>query len=251
MAQIPKQTITKRKVFLVNGYSEISEELNVFNAYIEYYKRFFKSIVGGSYYESEVIHLNQPAYSELNEILQDEEVDYGILIFLGHGAINRDNQLFQLNKSEIIKAGQYTISAKKQLIILDSCRTFNEYINSVDWGNRTPIFKSGGKIRLSISITTARERYDSWIKNCKDGICICFPCEIGETANNFYFSYLLIETAINWHFDLKNTSPILTIDEIMSILASELPNHSSNTNGVTQNPETRGAFEFPFAVGRF
>lgn len=251
MAQVPQKTTTKRKVFLVNGYSEKPDELTVFEAYIKYYKRFFVGIEGGAYCESDVIHLNQPTCSELNKILQEEEIDYGILIFLGHGAIKDDNQLFQLNKSDVIKAGQYTIFAKKQLIILDSCRTFNEYINAVDLGNKTPIFRSGGKIRLSISIAKARERYDNWLKKCQDGICICFPCEIGETANNFYFSYLLVNIAFNWHFDYRNTLPILTIDELMNILSAELPKHNFETSGIIQNPEIKGYFEFPFAVSRF
>ena len=254
MSQVPKtllEALIKRKVFLVKGYSETLEESNSDNFYINCYYTFFLSIAGGAYKESEIVTIEQPAATDLEQILRQEELDFGILVYIGHGATQSDNQLFQLNENEIIKAGQFIITAKKQLIILESCRSKREDVLTVDLVDKIPKFKYGGIVRSPINKNKAREIYNNYLKDCKDGVAICFACSNDQTANNYYFSIGLIQNAFNWHLESGNHHVVLSIDTLMNYLSEELPKFSKETNGEIQKPEMKGFYNYPFAVSKF
>ena len=239
-----------RKVFIIKGYSENNDELIADEYYATTYSNFFQLPVGGAYYPSEIIYLKEPSYKYLENLLDNEVLDFGILVFIGHGAYQNNNQIFQLNSTEIIKAGQFTLRSNKQIIILESCRVFIENVMTVDLSDKIPAFENGGIFRLALTEEQSREIYDSHIKRCEPEIMICYACNIGEEAYNYIFSTHLLQHAMNWHLDSSRHCAILPADELTRLLWTDVISTAAKL-GVSQYPVTDGCTNFPIAVSKF
>ncbi|WP_374450676.1 caspase family protein [Cloacibacterium normanense] len=241
----------KRKIFLIKGFSKTDKEKIEDEYYIKSCFNYFNQSVGGAYYYDEMVVLYEPLSSELEKIILSENLDFGIMVFIGHGANQDDNQIFQLNKNEIIKPGQYTLNSEKQIIILESCRVISENIPVVDLGDKIPKFQNGGIVRHPLTKTQAREVYDSHIKRCKAGIMICYACKLGFEAFNFIFSKSFLQIAMDWHLDSGRHCSILPIDELMRLTWAETIIESKDLFGVAQIPHSEGNINFPIAVSKF
>ncbi len=236
---------------MVRGLSNSQDELNTDNFYLNCYYTFFRSKAGGAYEESEITTIEEPTAKELNSTTANSTLNYCIIVLIGHGASQENNQLFQLNKDEIILAGQLNPNCEKNLIILESCRSEIENVLTVDLNDKLPKFKYGGIVRSPINRQKARELYNEHLKNCKVGQAVCFACRKGEEAYNYYFSMGLIQSSFNWHLESGNHYSVLPIDGLMSYLSIEIPKLTQEKISENQTPEIIGNFDFPIAVSKF
>ncbi|OYX23237.1 MAG: hypothetical protein B7Z16_02885 [Algoriphagus sp. 32-45-6] len=241
----------KRKVFIIKGFSKSSEESIIDEIFVNSYSDFFRLCAGGAYTSDEVVYLSEPNHTYLKENIYNQKLDYGIIVYIGHGADQGNNQLFQLNAEEIIKPGQFTLNAEKQIIILESCRVLAQFIPFVDLSDKIPVFEKGGILRNALKLQEAREIYDSHIKRCKEGIMICYACRIGEQAYSFMFSKMFLQHAINWHLDSSRHCAILPIDELMRLTLPSTVVAVEQKFGLLQWPEAVGKTNFPIAVSKF
>lgn len=240
-----------KKVYIIKGYSKTERERTIDRQFCEWFSEFFKSTAGGGYYINEVEYMDEPTHIELNKKLSSEKLDYGIIVYIGHGANQNDNQLFQLNENEIIKAGQFILNCDKQIIILESCRVLAQSVPMVDLADKIPAFENGGIFRNALTIEESREIYESHIKRCQNGLMVCYACKLGEEAYNFIFSKMFLQHAMNWHLDSSRHCAILPADELMRLVLPSTFVKASDEFGVNQWPVSDGSTNFPIAVSKF
>lgn len=240
-----------RKIYIIKGYSKDYTEVLADYEYLDRYSEFFQSNAGGAYSNDELIVLDEPESNDLKIILDGAEVDYGIVVYIGHGANQNDNQLFQINQHEIIKPGHLILNAQKQIIILESCRVVIDDIQTVDLSDKIPKFEQGGVVRLPLSKDQSREIYDSHIKRCKPGIMVWYACQLGNEAYNYIFSRTLLQTAMKWHLDATRHCAFLPVDELSRLTFVETICAVRNEIGGLQIPCSEGNMNYPFAVSKF
>lgn len=241
----------KRKVFIIKGYSTSEREKSVDEYYVNWYKEFFMKPAGGAYVSEEIVYLSEPNHKLLDKKLNQDKLDYGIIVYIGHGANNDENQIFQLNQNEIIKAGQFILDSEKQIVILESCRVSNQEVFMVDLEDKIPAFEKGGILRDVLTSEQSREIYDSHIKRCEKGIMICYACKLGEEACNFVFSKMFLQHAFDWHLDSTRHCAILPVDELMRLTVPSVVVTVKHKFGINQWPVSSGSTNFPIAVSKF
>lgn len=236
-----------RLAILIKGYSKNEAELHSDRQYMKYYLTFLESTAGGSWdLETEVIALEDPTTEDLENIIDNLMPHFLLLIMIGHGANQHSKQLFQINETTIIKAGQLALDVDKQLVILESCRTHtNGKIKTVDLRDRIPQFRDGGLIRSPLTKEQSRNIYNSAIAECDNGLVICYPCNDNEVAKGYYFSFALLSRSFEWH--LVNHSKYFPITQLMEFVSADVQK-ITNQN---QNPSIIGNIEFPFVVSKF
>jgi len=240
-----------RKVFVVKGYSENDKELNLDRHYANNYQTYFNSIAGGAYELDEIIYLEDPTTDHLNDVLANFDLDFSVIILIGHGAAQDNYQLFKLNNDEIIKPGQIEPNSDKTLIIIESCRREAKDIMTVDLNDKVPQFKYGGLVRSPITREKSKELYIEQLEKCKDGIVICFACSKDETAINFFFSLVLIQQSFNWHLEHWRHFETLNINKLMPDISAQVKKLAMQNVGKNQTPEIIGNLDFPFAISKF
>lgn len=241
----------KRKVYIIKGYSKTEQEKLDDEYFVNSYKEYFQLNCGGAYSSKELICLYEPSLRELNKSINKHKLDFGILIFIGHGGTKNNNQVFKLNSDEVIKPGQLTLRTKKQIIILESCRDIVNEIQTVDLADKIPMFEKGGIVRFPLTNAQSREIYDSHIKRCENGIMVCFACRQGESAYNFIFSNAIMQCSMDWHLDSTRHCAILPIDELSRLTWVETLLTARDKYGLVQIPHSEGNMNFPFAVSEF
>jgi len=241
----------KRQVFLVKGLHMSASELSNFEAYINSYQLFFKSNAGGAYEDNEIAVLDQPTVVELKKLVDDAAIDYAITVLVGHGGVQDNIQLYQINSTEIIKPGQLEFIDSKHLIILESCRNIGKGITAIDITDRVPRFKSGGVILIALTRAKVKALYIEQIDKCDKGIVVCFACSKDESANGYYFSKILLEKAKAWSSSVQNKSSVLSINTLMASVSTEVAQTLKQQCNEVQIPEIVGNLDFPFAVSRF
>jgi len=237
----------KRKVYIIIGHPHNDKQKDSFNIFSNYYRIFFYDTSGGAYENEEIVILNQPTVEILKNEINRSKEDFGIVVLIGHGATKENNQLFQINENEIIKAGQLDFRFRKQIIILESCRDEITNIQTVDLSDKIPKFRDGGIYRKPISRIKSKELYLEQLKKCENGLVICLACSRNESAENFYYSSSLLQIGKNWHLNRENYSQILKINELMFLTRIQVSNKTQNR----QNPEMLGIKDFPFVISKF
>lgn len=240
-----------RKVILITGHPQDKEDRNSDNFYLNYYYTYFRSNSGGAYDEDEILVFEQPKVTDLKKLTSNFKADYAVIVLIGHGATTNENQVFQINKNEIIKAGQLELEIDKQLIIVESCRNIHEKIYLIDLSDKLPKFKDGGVYRAPINRNKAKELYNNKIKECSNGITICLACRKDQSAWNYYFSFSLIQGAFNWHLSSQNHFKTLGINTLMKFVITNVEKVAEKEINKKQNPEIIGVEEFPFSVSKF
>lgn len=240
----------KRKIFIIKGHSKSTEEAEMDYYYADLYSWFFRSAAGGAYDNNEIVFLDEPKVTYLESLIDNEPLDFGIIVYIGHGANQDNQQIFQLNDVEIFKPGQFTLNSNKQIIILESCRTKTIDLPIVDLSDKIPKFANGGIVRVPLTTDQSREIYDSHIRRCESGIMICYACKIGGKAYNYLFSNIFLQSAMDWHLDPSRHCAILPIDELMRITWIETYINSKKV-GQEQLIHSDGRINFPIAVSKF
>ncbi|WP_100074656.1 hypothetical protein [Chryseobacterium camelliae] len=240
-----------RRIILITGHPQNEQDKNSFNFYLNYYYNYFRGNSGGAYDEDEIIIYEQPKSAELKSLTKNFISDYAVIVLIGHGATTNENQAFQINKDEIIKAGQLELNIEKQLIIVESCRDILNKVFQIDLNDRLPKFEYGGIIRAPINRDIAKELYNDRILKCNNGVTVCFACSKGGSAWNYYFSFSLLQAAFNWHLSSQNHFQTLGICALMEFVKTNVQGLTKKEIDKEQNPEIIGTEDFPFAVSKF
>lgn len=142
------------------------------------YKRFFKSSYGGMWIDDEIIEMVDSSKKEIETIIEEikeSELDYLIVVFSGHGGIERETILEINPKGETVQEGYLSGLCVRQLNIFDCCRAFP-----------TPIFESlQTKVRTSLfSAKDTRWKYEKRIMEAAPQQISLYACSEGEVAND-------------------------------------------------------------------
>jgi len=241
----------KRRIYLVAGFGDDANQQSSINDYLQKYSDYFKSIAGGAWESNEIKLHETPSLDVLNQSLEEENLEFAIVVLIGHGAIKDNLHVFKLNENEIIHSGQLYTNSNKHIFILESCRCEIEKINTVDLKDKIPKFEHGGIVRAPINRELSKQLYINSIRNCVNDHIVCFACDINQTANNFYFSYGLLQTCMNWHLTPQPHRETLGINDLMNHLHDEVNKLSEKQIGKTQTPTANGFANFPIAVSKF
>jgi hypothetical protein len=240
-----------RKVFIITGYAnEENEEENIKTIACNY-AIFFQTNAGGAYESNEVVVINEPIVNDLERLYGELILDFCICVYIGHGATLDDNQLIQLNRDEIIRVGQLALVSKKQLIILESCRSLIDRVSIMDFTERLPKFRLGGTFKLPIKRSEARIIYDFAITKSHEGLSICYACSKGQYAIDFIFSTKFLEFSFNWHSNRENTGEILLVKELMSFISDPVFQVVNKSTEYEQDVDFEGDANFPIAVNKY
>jgi len=147
---------------------------------IENYKGFFKSHIGGEWYDSEIITKLNPSRTEIvDEItrMKSLSLDYSIIIFSGHGGQKRETILELNSIGEKLYESELKDISKRQLTIFDCCRCYPE-----------PLVESarGVTALLNKAFTDVgtRLRYETRIMQAIPQQANLYACSIGEEAKD-------------------------------------------------------------------
>ena len=93
------------------------------------YTAFFKSPIGGNWYDSEIEIKRNPAKKDLIKRLSELKnlgLDFMIVYFSGHGGQDRETLLELNSEGEVINDSELHNIGKKQITIYDCCRSYPE-----------------------------------------------------------------------------------------------------------------------------
>ncbi len=216
---------------------------------IKNYESFLKSPIGGAWNSSEIIAKVKPSQNQVISTIANIQstADYAFIVFCGHGwfSESRNTTMLELNQNENIDYKELTKGAKKQLLILDCCRTkLKEIIQDS--------YKLSFSERRSQDSTYSRYYFEKYLEHCETGLIQINSCRIdesaGEDSKGGYFSSSLISEMNIDNYDLSQDG--YRVIDIVD--AFDLANRKviSETSG-RQTPELikgRRNYYFPFAV---
>jgi hypothetical protein len=216
------------------------------------FKKFLLSPIGGLWKDGEIITKIKPTKIELlKEIEVLKSVDYGLVIFSGHGwhSGQLDETMVKLNDNESISSKELRKGAPKQTLILDCCREIHS----------EPVKKmfecAFEKMSSQIHPEDCRFFYDNQIIKCANSIIVLYGCDINETAGESlsggYFSYRLINSSKEWAsrkvIDTTKQCSILSMVEAFEttdVLVKEFTDKRQNP----QIEKPRSEIYFPFCI---
>jgi hypothetical protein len=225
-------------------YSKTDIELTNDRKIIQLYIDFFCSNAGGAFdFDTEINVLQEPEIETLQNLDVLNELDYLIVLLLGHGANKDGTQIFQLQKETVIQPGQIQFNCKKQLHILETCRNIIDFELDIKRLNRLiPKYAYGGTVKRPLTKEESREKFDTAIKNSEEGILYLFAADIDESAFGYLFLKLMIDIAIYIHE--YNRESIVSTQRIFELAKKQV---TELTEG-KQNPIMDGEIEFPFVI---
>lgn len=239
----------RRKALIIKGKPYNDHQKQSFEDFANTYASYFGSISGGAFEAQEIEVLDQPSVTDIRELLKEQQLDYSILVLIGHGATQDSKQLFHLKDKEVINPGQIELS-KKQLVIVESCRSSQSDAPIVDITDKVPRYRLGGVLRFLISREKAKEQFIAKVNSCSEGLVVCFACDEDESASKFHFSKTLLEKAKAWSNSSQNTNTTLPVTTLMPVVAREVTS-LSQASQKNQTPQIQGDIDFPFAVSKY
>lgn len=225
------------------------------NVDVEQYISYFRSPLGGAWYESEISHLNRPSVSDVRAAVSDlAKLDYSIILFCGHGWYSSIDKatILELRKGQEISEMDLRKDGGKRAILLDCCREVHE--ESILKAAMESLSMDRSPSVLSRS--ECRKYYEKSISDASSGLVVTHGCAITETAGDSktyggYYSGSLREGAADWF--RNNSTDLSTNYSAFSIVAAHKKacDLVRNMSGARQNPEIekpRSDPYFPFAI---
>ncbi len=160
---------------------------------LENYKKYFQSLTGGQWNDSEIVQKLNPAKDDLIALLDSykkQNLDYLIIVFSGHGGMKRETVL-ELNPSgDMFAESRFENISQRQVTILDCCRAISQNLSEAV--NEVRMFKSGG-------LVGTRERFEKRVSLSLPQQIKIYSCAAGEyshdTPKGGAYSKNLIESA--------------------------------------------------------
>ena len=181
----------KRKILLIGnpGIQGVNYTPAVFPV-LQRYIDFFKSEVGGFWYDSEIVEVPQGCgpKSEVNwlnsQLIEfNSEIDYSIIVFVGHGGSYLGEDKVQLSKGEILPlscllAPQGFEGRLRRMVIVDACR-------SLIGGSREQLLLESRSFSGEGGLmgNYCRDYYDHIIEECQPHTELLQSTKYGEYAS--------------------------------------------------------------------
>jgi Caspase domain len=166
------------------------------------YDRFLRSPLGGAWYSSEIISLDDPPASTVRAAIQNlKSADYSFVLFSGHGYVtsNRRSTIVGLRDDKEMDSDELRTGAAKHTLLLDCCRQVAKPMLAEDALAKMDSMTAA----RSLSTSACRRYYDQAISECPSALIVAHSCDIDEVANDDptrggYYSYSLIDVAEDW-----------------------------------------------------
>lgn len=165
------------------------------------FREVLESDLGGGWYSSEVKSLQNPTKEEIefgvNEFCKDS--DYTFIIFTGHGFTDSETneQYFEIKDCEIPISDLKTY-AKRQTILIDSCRGYDKVSESLS-----------DKFFMEAKLTySTRKLFDSEVLKCEEGITLLYSASVNQSSSDSdeggVYILSLIKSIKYWNNNYKN-----------------------------------------------
>ena len=189
--------MTSRKALIIGAPDDKIPGVNVD---IKNLRNFFKSPIGGLWYDNEITTLISPSGNDIKrqiEILKANE--YSLIFFAGHGyhSIERKRTILHINSRETFDSLELRVGAAKHSLIMDCCRKPE---------SERRLLKA---VMESMSFNSARAQhpdpeqcrryFNKAIDDCENGLIVMNSCSIDETAGESsseggYYTFSLIDS---------------------------------------------------------
>jgi len=139
------------------------------------------SPLGGDWYDSEIISLNNPTKLQVLQSIRTIGVaDYSFVVFSGHGYINTaDNhkQYVELSDGDL-SISNLVSNSKRQTIIIDACRGY--------YSPTTQMFSKGlsGTFENFSGRQSTRKLFDHHLNNCEEGLSVMYAASKNQSASD-------------------------------------------------------------------
>ena len=236
-----------RRAFLIGSNNSKYGRLNGVEADLERYERLLFSPNGGGWSRDEVMRLPEPSMHEFNDVISENECDYCLFIFSGHGGFDPE-----ASDTEICINDEWEpcledveLPSGRQLLIIDACRSFPEPIEKM---------AGFGRLRIVERVSTAylmlcRQLYEQRILNAEPGRSVMYACSPGESARETtqggLYSRKLVEAVDKWVEHRRNYpgNDTLFVNEAFQIAQGVMPQYQ---HPVLENGRRKRSF--PIAV---
>jgi len=247
--------MTSRKALIIGAPDEKIPGVNVD---IKNLRDFFKSPIGGLWYDNEITTLISPSASDIRRQIELLKVnDYSLIFFAGHGyhSIERKRTILHINSLETFDSLELRVGAAKHSLIMDCCRKPESERRLLKATMESLNLEA---ISQQPNPAQCRHYFNKAISDCENGLVVMNSCSINETAGESsseggYYTSSLIDSANEWAKNKLQTI-VLPMDHDTS---STQECHNSavaqvkSLSGGRQNPtfeSPRSEKKFPFAV---
>ena len=167
----------KRRALLIGnsrGLQGVKKDIMNFQA-------FLMGRYGGAWKKGEIMIEMNPDLADLRntiEKIQDEDNDFVIVMFSGHGGYERDTVLEINRKGEYIHEKDLKGLASRQISVFDCCRVVETHEETLKSLNETKLFY------VNDSIDRLRQRYEERIMKAIPQQDMLYACKIGQCAHD-------------------------------------------------------------------
>ena len=219
------------------------------NRDIDTFQTFLQSAGGGAWNSSEIDIIINPRRSLLRSRLTSRNAyDFTITFFSGHGGIcNHDNSTYLAlnNLEEEIDVNELVNGSDRQLIIVDSCRSYYKRAATLAGD---AMMKAESYTRDSRLL--ARALYDSHLEASEHGCIVAYAASEGEAANDTTeggaFTQALLRSGSEFSRG-GNQQGILGFNMAFTAAKNEVSQKYRSQNPCIVG-STRRRYWFPFAV---
>jgi hypothetical protein len=168
----------------------------------EAWRSFLLSPEGGAWEHNEIKVLSDQTTGVITGVLELERqksLDYALIAFSGHGHYKvlpdktTETQMF-ISANEYLTERSLTVRAKRELIVMDSCREYGgEIITEM---KKSAQFSGSAMIRAEDRFAKAREMFEKALSLSPEGRTLVYSCSLNQTAGDkFSFTRFLISDA--------------------------------------------------------
>ncbi|MGY8666213.1 caspase family protein [Bradyrhizobium sp. UFLA05-109] len=220
---------------------------------LQNYDRFLRSPVGGAWKPEEILTLEDPPASQVqNEIRSLKSADYSFVLFSGHGyfSANPRSTIVCLRKDEEMDSAELRQGSPKHTLLLDCCRVVEREILAED------VLAKADKASKRLNSSECRRYFDEAISKCSTGLIVLHACDVDEAAaddsrRGGYYAYSLLDSADSWAVsdttDLSKSYRTLRTPRAHDLAAQVVMKLSGNRqNPQIEKPRTEPYF--PFAI---
>ncbi len=216
---------------------------------IENYHQFLLSPNGGWWNEEEIEVLGiGPSLTSVRTAVEKlKTVDYGFVIFSGHGYYvkSRDTTVLEVRKNVELDAVELNTGSPKQTLLLDCCRVLIREVTLAEQ------FAKSAAAASIVNGVRCRQEYDRRIGSCPKGRVVMYACNIDETAvdtgRGGRYSLSVLSGARDWARTNSSNPGILSVVEAHALAYREVVRRSGGSQ-TPQIEKPRSEPYYPFAV---
>lgn len=166
------------------------------------FREVLESNLGGGWFSDEIYSLPNPTREEIDRGINEFCInsDYTFIIFSGHGFTNqqRHEQYIEIKDCEIPISDLKT-NAKRQTIIIDSCRGYAEVSESLS-----------DEFFMNLKHTyNTRELFELEVMKCEEGITCLYSASVNQSSADSeeggIYILSLIKSIKHWNMHYRNS----------------------------------------------